>query len=182
MGRLSGELTQATLRKAGQRGLHRQLQAIDQVWAEIRQAIEGLELPGGRVRLYQDGLPVCGRENEIVEELARAGSINHQLLRGLMARGATLMGTESAELLLQEYDLARESLEPPDPRRAGVAARRRQALGQALLQQRDRYIAQRINATLQPGETGIIFLGMLHSPANFLDKDIRVIFPLKGRR
>jgi hypothetical protein len=182
MGRFSGELTQATLRRAGQRGLHRKLQAIDQVWADIRNAIEDLDLPFDRVRVYQDGLPVCGREAEIAAELARAGSVNHQLLLLLKSRGAVLMGTEAPELLLREYDLARDSLAAGSPRRPGTDTRQRQGLAQRLLQERDRYIAQRINATLEPGEVGMLFLGMLHSPTPFLDPDIKIIFPLERLR
>jgi DNA-binding response OmpR family regulator len=41
-------------------------------------------------------LPVCGRDLEIVAELAKAGSRNHPLLLRLKGRGALLMGTESA--------------------------------------------------------------------------------------
>jgi hypothetical protein len=182
MGRFSGELTQATLMRAGQRGLHRKLQAIDRVWADIRNAIEALELPFERVRVYQDGLPVCGREAEITAELARAGSVNHQLLMLLQSRGAVLMGTESPELLLREYDQARESLAAGSPRRVGTEAGQRQASAQRLLQERDRFIAQRINATLEPGEMGMLFLGLLHSPTPFLDPDIKIIFPLERLR
>lgn len=68
-------------------------------------------LPYPRVRLYQDGLPVCGREVEITTDLARAGSRNHQLLLRVMERDATLMGTESAELLVRDYRLIKQMLE-----------------------------------------------------------------------
>jgi signal transduction histidine kinase len=62
------------------------------------------------VRLYQDGLPVCGREEEIVRDLAGSGSQNHQILLELIARGARLTGSESPSLLLEEYELARQLL------------------------------------------------------------------------
>jgi hypothetical protein len=179
MGRLSGELTKATLKRGGQRGLHRKLQAIDQVWVDIRRAIEALDLAFNRVRVYQDGLPVCGREAEICAELARAGSINYQLLLFLQSRGAVLMGTESPELLLQEYDQLRDSLAAASLRRGGNPERKRQTLAQNLLKERDRYIAHCINTTLKLGETGILFLGMLHSPTPFLDPDIKIIYPLE---
>ena len=78
------------------------------------------------------------------------------------------MGTESGDLLVQEYQLAKQSLTTRPPRAAGVAALRR-ALGAALLQRRDQFMAQRINDTLKRGETGILFLGMLHSLEQYLD-------------
>ena len=94
-----------------------------------------------------------------------------------MDQGATIMGTESGDLLVQEYQLAKQSLAARPPRAAGVAARRR-ALAEALLQRRDRFIAQRLNDTLKPDETGIIFLGMLHSLERYLQEDFEVIYPL----
>jgi len=133
------------------------------------------------VRLYQDGLPVCGREAEIVADLAQKGSRNHQLLLRLMAQGAILMGTESGELLLQEYQLARQALTSRTPRAAELAARRR-SRGEALLEQRDRFIARRIHETLQKGEAGLLFVGMLHAVERFLPKDIKVVYPCRRPR
>ena len=159
----------------------RKTAAIDLIWTEIEAAIDALALSFDRVRLYQDGLPVCGREAEIVTELAQAGSRNHQLLLRLMAQGAVLMGTESGDLLVQEYQLAKQSLTTRPPRAAGLAASRR-ASSEALLQRRDQFIAQRINETLKTGETGILFLGMLHSLERYLHPDIKVIYPLHRPR
>ena len=181
MGALNESVARATLEKTGRAGLARKTAAIDQIWTEIEAAINALALSFDRVRLYQDGLPVCGREVEIVTELARAGSRNHQLLLRLMAQGAMLMGTEEGDLLVQEYQLARQSLTTRPPRAAGVAASRR-ALSQALLLRRDQFIARRINETLKNGETGILFLGMLHSLERHLHPDVLVIYPLRRSR
>jgi hypothetical protein len=181
MGALKESMARATLEKMGRAGLAHRIAAIDKMWTEIEAAIEGLALSFNRVRLYQDSLPVCGREAEIVTELAQAGSRNHQLLLRRMAQGAVLMGTESGELLVQEYQLARQSLTTRPPRAMGVAAPRR-ALGEILLQHRDQFMAQRINETLKNGETGILFLGMLHSVAGYLHPDVKVIYPLRRSR
>jgi hypothetical protein len=181
MGALREAVVRETLEKMGRIGFDRKMAVIDRFWTEVEQALEALALSFESLRLYQDGLPVCGREAEIVTELAQAGSRNYQLLLRLMTRGATLMGTESADLLVQEYQMAKKSLAARPPRAAGVAAQRR-ALTQDLLQRRDRFIAQRINETLTPGETGILFLGMLHSLAGYLHQDVRVIYPLHRPR
>jgi hypothetical protein len=177
MGALQESVARATLEKTGRAGLARKTAAIDQIWTKIEAAIETLALSFDQVRLYQDGLPVCGREAEMVTELAQAGNRNHQLLLGLMVQGAVLMGTESGDLLLQEYQLARQSLTNQPPRAAGVAAARR-ALSATLLKRRDQFIAQRIHETLKSGETGILFLGMLHDVEGYLRPDINVIYPL----
>ena len=181
MGTLKESVARATLEKAGRAGLARKTAAIDQIWTEIEASIDALPLPFDRVRLYQDGLPVCGRESEIVTELAQAGSRNHQLLLRLMVQGAVLMGTEAGDLLVQEYQLARQSLTTRPPRAAGVAASRL-ALSKALLQRRDQFMGQRINETLKRGETGILFLGMLHTVEEYLHPDIKVIYPLHQLR
>jgi hypothetical protein len=174
MGEFKESVTAATINKLGRAGLARKASAVDRIWSEIDAAISSLNLPFDRVRLYQDGLPVCGRETEIVTDLAQKGSRNHQLLLRLMSQGATLVGTESAELLVQEYQLAKKSLAGHPPQAAGVAAAQKTASEQ-LLQQRDQSIAQRINDMLKPGETGILFLGMLHSLAPYLQPDIKVV-------
>jgi hypothetical protein len=181
MGALKASVARATVEKTGRAGLARKAAAVDRIWTEIEAAIEALPLAFDRVRLYQDGLPVCGREAEIVAELARAGSRNHQLLLRLMDRGAVLMGTESGDLLVEEYQLARQSLAAPPPRAAGVAGQRR-AAGRALLQRRDQFMAQRINDTLKSGETGILFLGMLHAVERYLNPDVEVVCPLHRPR
>jgi hypothetical protein len=181
MGGLQESVARATLQKVGPAGVARKTAAIDRTWTAIEVAIDTLPLSLDRVRLYQDGLPVCGRETEIVTELAQAGSRNHQLLLRLMAQGAVLMGTEDSDLLVQEYQLARQSLTTRPPRAAGLAASRR-ALSQALLQHRDQFIARRIHATLKSGETGILFLGLLHSLEGYLHPDVKVIYPLHRSR
>lgn len=178
MGALSESVRRATLQKLGEKGWKRKVNLIDKIWTEIEKVIDGLAFSFEKVRLYQDGLPVCGRETEIVTELAKVGSRNHQLLLRLTERGATIMGTESSEFLVEEYELVKQNLAGGDTLKvAGVAARKK-ALSDSLLKRRDQYIADRINGTLRGGETGILFLGMLHSLRNWFDKDIRVIYPI----
>lgn len=137
--------------------------------------MERLPIVGGETRVYQDGLPVCAHEARIISELAEAGSRNYKLLLRLESRGAMLMGTENPDLLVEEYQLAVTGLNSGG---AG-GARQRELRGAALLEERDRYIAARINSTLQPGETGVLFLGMLHSVQPYLDRDINIVYPIK---
>ena len=180
MGGLSESIQRLKIRRLGRTGWARTVNRIEELWIRIERVIESLALPYERVRLYQDGLPVCGREAEIVEELAKAGSRNHRLLLRLRGKGATLMGTESSELLVEEYQLVQEDLahgKSPVARRVGAS---RKTLRDSLLKRRDQYIGRRISDTLLMGETGIIFLGMLHSLRPWLDEDIRVLFPMRA--
>ena len=102
-----------------------------ELWNDIRRAIEALGLDFRRVRIYQDGLPVCGKEEQIVRELAGAGSLNHQLVLELAGKGAALVGTEDPQLLIREYHLQRRRMQrrrgPCGP--AVVARRGRRAAG-----------------------------------------------------
>ena len=182
LGALREAVAREAQRRLGPRGWQHKVRAMEQVWTEIERVLKGLKLSYDQVRLYQDGLPVCGREAAIVAELARAGSRNHQILESLMAKGATLMGTESWDLLQEEYRLARESLASPSPTGAAAPAAARPP-GESLevLKLRDRFMAQRINGTLNEGETGILFVGRLHAVDRHLDQDIRVIYPCRGR-
>src|SRR5208283_5347373 len=121
MGSLSPTIQSIMVQELGAKGWERNVCLIDGIWTQIEQTIDSWSLPYGKVRLYQDGLPVCGRELEIVAELAKAGSRNHQLLLRLKGRGAILMGTESAGLLVQEYNLIKQTLAANS---AATAARR----------------------------------------------------------
>ena len=142
-------------------------------WERVASWVDTLPsaLPG--FRLYQDGLPVCGSEDRIVAELADKGSRNYRLLTRLMQRGAVLMGTESPNLLREEYELVQqllaESRVPPTHNPAELLARR------------DGFIALRIAQTLLPGETGILFIGALHRVAPLLPSDIQTSYPLAPR-
>lgn len=178
MGALGEAIRRLSIEKLGQQEWERNVEAIGQLWAVIRAAIEEWDLPYPRVRLYQDGLPNCGREVEIVADLAGAGSPNHQLLLDLMERGATLMGTEAPELLLEEYQLIQQVLRARDLGDAEQVESRQQALSQSLLARRDRYIAEHINQTLGEKEVGVLFLGMLHCLEGQLDGDIEVSHPI----
>lgn len=160
--------------RLGPTGLARSAATIARLWEQIRHRIDELGLPYDRVHLYQDGLPVCGREREIAAELAACGSLNHQLLLDLMARGAKLHGTEAPELLVQEYQLARRIIERAGQSPFGASAQERRASA-TLLARRDAHIGRRISETLGPGETGIVFLGMLHCLDGLLDPDIEVV-------
>ena len=163
----------------GRQGLKHSATVVDKKWEELERVVSNLPVSPGTVRVYQDGLPVCGHEREIVSELALAGHRNHRLLLELEARGALLMGTESPELLVEEYQLARAALA------SGAAVRtevRQKQLRDTLLEKRDRFVGDRINRTLGAGERGILFMGMFHEVARYLDPDIEVVYPLGSPR
>lgn len=178
MGDLSDSVRRATVKTLGEKSMRQKNQVVNRMWAAIEEAIDDLDLLFEKVRLYQDGLPVCGREVDIVKDLANSGSRNHRLLERLMDKGATLMGTESAELLLEEYRLIKQSVSLQHQDTGDETSLDLKRRADLLLRKRDQFIAQRINSTLIPGETGIIFLGMLHNPAKYVDTTISIVYPI----
>lgn len=151
------------------------VRAVEAFWDEVRRTVLGLEAASGRLKLYQDGLPVCGKEEAIVRDLAASGSRNHRLLVELIGRGAELVGTESPELLVEEYRMAVQLMGGASTPAAPDAAARFEAGSRALLERRDRFIAGRVDATLEPGRTGLIFLGLLHRLDGLLPPDVELV-------
>lgn len=165
LGELLSPVREATIVAHGAEAWRRKRELVAAMWTRIRRWADSLPRDLSRWKLYQDGLPLCGKENDIVRDLASRGSVNHQLLLELISRGATLVGTESPELLLREYELVRQALS------GGVGLAKR---GRDLLLERDRFIAARIDATLDQGAPGIVFIGALHALAPVLPTDIIV--------
>jgi hypothetical protein len=177
MGSFNEQAKQEYVHKYGLAKWEQHLEVIHGLWTGIRQLtyqlLEALALPYPRIRLYQDGLPECGREEELVKEIAGRGSKNHQLLLDLMQKGAKLMGTESPDLLIRELTLLRAGLTaPPMPEQADPAPVIEES--SKLLAERDHYIAQRINDTLCADEIGFLFLGLAHSVEALLHPDIQI--------
>ena len=151
-------------------------QAIHEFWQGLTDRVTGLQLDYQRTCVYQDGLPVCGKERQIVADLAEQGSQNHRLVLTLLERGAALVGTESPKLLLDEYQLLQQVFSAPEgeQRDAAVAAYRQRA-GE-LLAERDDYIRHRIVATLPDGGIGVLFIGLTHQADQGLPNDMQVTY------
>jgi hypothetical protein len=172
LGRMAEEIRGQYIATLGAEAWSRRTSAVDAMWAGVRQKLLALPLSWNAVRLYQDGLPVCGREPDIVRDVAATGSENHRLLLELMGRGAVLVGTESPELLLREYRRVQALVQAARAGAEGVAALEQE--GQALLRERDAFMARRILTTLEQGETGIVFCGLLHRIDELIGDDLEV--------
>jgi len=178
MGTLSESFRKITLQKLGARVWHQKVNLVDRFWTTVEDTLNSLSDVYEQTRLYQDGVPVCGKELDIGKELAKNGSLNHQLLVRLIEKGATIMGTESPDLLIEEYQLTHLILESGDLKEAIRMETMQKATSSLLLAKRDAFIAARIDRTLSVGETGILFLGLLHNPAVLLPSDIKVLYPM----
>lgn len=176
MGSQAEALKQESIRRFGAERWAKSRQVIEEVWEGIRAKLLALTLPWERVRIYQDGLPVSGKELEIARDVAAQGSKNYQLVMEQVGKGARLMGTESPELLIREYAHIKRIAEAPFEAEREEAKRRYAAESQEILKERDTFIARRIAETLEEGEVGLLFLGMLHEVDRLLPEGIQVEF------
>jgi len=198
VGSLSGALQRAYIARYGVKKWRQHRRAVDALWQRTRERIFSLGLDFRKVKLYQDGLPTCGNEREIVQALADSGSQNYRLLCDLVAAGSQVIGTEDPNLLLEEYHqlktqslvASRQSLEkqekkvvtsdqrPSDQRPATSDQQLATSHRDQLMADRDAYIARRIDETLQNGEIGILFMGAMHRVDDRLSPDIEVSYLL----
>jgi hypothetical protein len=165
MGSAASGYRSAFIARFGKQKWHERTEEYASIWRGILENLDAAIARHGRpysqVKLYQDSLPVCGHEAAMVAELAGQGSENHKLLASLIARGAVLMGSESPQLLITEYRLLQTQGHT-------------QEQADALLEERDRFIATRIEATLAEDELGVLFIGALHQVPRYLSARITV--------
>lgn len=174
MGSLGPVLEKASASYLGERRWARHSETVSAFWRAIREFLSSVDAE--TLRVYQDGLAAEGElGRKVVEEAARRGSNNHRILLELMGRGAELRRTEDIDLLLEER---RQVLNATggDSEGHGVIDRPEyQRKKEKLADQRDRFVAERINETLKPGETGLLFMGADHDVLSHLAGDIIVI-------
>lgn len=149
--------------------------AFDEMWLGIAAKIEALDLPWKRTRIYQDGVPVCGYEAELVTRLAEGGCRNFLFIAGLLRAGAMIEGTEDWNLLLTECDLLNDFMTRNETADDAKANQEYQIQSQKLLARRDRFIFDRIKSTLKKGELSLVFMGILHDLDKLLEKEYKVV-------
>ena len=175
LGPIQERVRQAYIEKGGEEAWKASREAVAQFWNAVEEAMDHLPLDYTKLRLYQDGLPVCGQEERIVRDLAQQGGANYRILLKLAERGARIEGTEDPDLLRREYELIMGGLSAGVGDVAGQTdTAETAAVFRDLLERRDRFIALRIEKTLQAGEMGILFLGALHCAATMLPDTIQV--------
>lgn len=168
MGTMLDLIKKEYLAKYGEEKWQQHLMAINSMWDGIREKIFNLNLPYKRTRIYQDGLPVCGKEIEIVREIAMKGSLNHKIILDLVMLGAKLEGTEDPDLLAQEYNNLKKLCQDANMKEKRSAMREYRRMAEELLLRRDKFIAKRIESTLAEDEIGILFMGLMHTVDKYL--------------
>jgi hypothetical protein len=161
LGSLSKEVTQRGVATVGEAAWTQHRETVAGFWRAVWGYCDGLDVTG--VKIYQDGMMADDEvARRIVEDAARAGSLNYQLVQRLLARGASLIKTEDLGLVKREYDSLLALTRAKSMRSKLIALAKHKFAKASLLVRRDAFIAARINETLQSGETGILFIGALH--------------------
>jgi hypothetical protein len=144
-------------------------ETVAKFWKSVAHYL--LSLDTASLKIYQDGLVAAGDVGRrIVEEAAKRGSLNHQLVFDLMGKGAELRKAEDASLLLQELRLAQEECA------AGNISNYEglKVIRAGLTEKRDKFIATTIDETLREGEIAVLFIGAYHNVHLYLPGDIAV--------
>jgi hypothetical protein len=123
-------------------------------------------------KIYADGMPNVNQS--LVDLFLRENSYSPTttIIKMLQHRGATLLGTEDPRILNNLYMLlSRVRQDVPDSAELFTQYRK------STVGPRDFSIAKRIDSSLQPGETGVLFIGMDHKVENYLNRNIKIILP-----
>lgn len=148
---------------------------IVNMWNGLDKKIFNLNLPYRIVKIYQDGLPVCGREFEIVRDVAKKGNLNHKIILKLIKKGAKLCGTEDSDLLSEEYNCLKKLYQTTNIAEKRKAMTDYRRMAREILIKRDKFIAKRIENTLTEEEIGILFMDIRHTVDKYL-KDTKISY------
>ena len=174
MGSMAKELEKKGIEKLGKEKWEENQQRIAQFWDQAEKELDALKLDYGKVRVYQDGLPIGGEIGmNIVTQTAAKGSRNYQIVQKLVEKEAMLEETESKELLIKEYQFVQAFVQAPTNKKSEAMQAYEKAKDD-LIKKRDAYIAKQIDTSLKNRETGILFIGAHHKVQNKLPKSITI--------
>ncbi len=174
MSSLAEAVTERGIHQLGEGNWERHVAIVHRFWDSIAQYC--LSLPAEGMKLYQDGLVADGEMGaKIIAAGVESGSRNYKIVDMLMKRGAKLIKTEDLKLVLEERDRILALVQAKNFRAKISAFIKYRLVKSRLLKRRDMFIAQRIDETLAPGETGVLFIGAVHNIKSRLPKDIKVI-------
>ena len=173
LGSIAPEIDKKSAEVCGKERWEKHKQTVIVFW----DVIEGFfrKLDAGNLKIYQDGLMAGGDlGRRIVEEGAKKGSRNYQIVGDLMKRGAEIRKTEDVELLKEELNQILRIAQSSSAWEKTVAHIGKEVDRETLLEKRDRFIAKTINETLEDGGSGVLFIGAFHNVVSMFAKDIKV--------
>lgn len=174
LGSLAADISNSSSKVCGEERWNRHRQTVSDFWDSITNFLVSLDATN--FKIYQDGLMADGELGlKIIEEGAKKGSKNYGIVLELIRRGGEIRKTEDASLLKEEYEYIIKLAQPKSYLQIGLAYLQYKMRKASLTEERDRFVAKRINETLQDGEIAVLFLGAYHDVLPLLSADIVVV-------
>lgn len=176
MGTMGEELKRKSVSGLGENIWQKHTDTVNGYWAAIESYFENNELYVKGIKIYQDGMFVDGEmAMKLIGDGVKSGSKNSEIVLKLINRGAVLIKTEDFKMVKAEYDGLQLIIKSKSNIKKLIQLVRYKLMKPILLRRRDRFIAATIDETLEPNETGILFIGAYHKVLKKLPKDITVI-------
>jgi len=173
LGSLAKDVTKRGIADIGEDVWEKHIAAVEKFWDAISGYFDSIDVSG--MKIYQDGMVADGEVGQkIVEEGAKSGSRNYELVARLLKRGAILVKTEDFKLVREELDRLVALTQAKSIAHKLSAFIKYKLVKDRLLDKRDKFIAKRIGESLSHGETGIIFIGAYHNIKKRLPASIRI--------
>ena len=173
LGSLASDVAKRGIASLGEEVWQKHMETVKSFWDSIARYFEKLEVSNFKV--YQDGMVADGEMGQkILEEGLKSGSRNFEIILKLIKRGAVLVKTEDFALVKKERDRLVKLTKAMTRIGKLIAYLKYRLIKNELLRKRDEFIANRINGTLNQGETGIIFIGAYHNIKKRLPEDIQI--------
>lgn len=173
LGSLAKDVTKRGITELGEEVWKEHMKRVEGFWDVISHYFDSMDVSG--MKIYQDGMVADGEVGQkIVEEGIKSGSKNYEIISKLLQKGAILVKTEDFKLVKEERDRLLAMTQSKSITLKLIALIKYKLVKNRLLIKRDKFIAKRIDETLNQGETGIIFIGAYHNIIPLLDKDILV--------
>jgi hypothetical protein len=173
MGSIAPAIESSSALVCGEERWAKHKETVAKFWENLTHYFNSLDATN--LKIYQDGLLADGElGRRIVEEGARRGSKNHELILSLMEKGAEIRKTEDTSLLKEEYKYITRLARSKSPAEKALAYAGYKFHKGRLMKKRDKFIAKTINETLKVEEVGVLFIGSYHDVAPCLARDIAV--------
>ena len=173
LGSLAKDVTKRGIADLGEDIWGKHAATVEKFWDVISDYFDSMDVTG--VKIYQDGMVADGEVGQrIVEEGAKAGSRNYELVARLLKKGAILVKTEDFKLVKEERDRLLALTRGQSITRKLIIFIKYKLAKDRLLNKRDKFIAKSIDESLSHGEIGIIFIGAYHNIKPKLPRDIQI--------
>lgn len=174
LGSLAKAIAERGTKDLGEELWRRHEEVVNVFWDTVINYFDSRE--AGGFKIYQDGMLADGEMGQkIVDEGVKSGSKNYEIVSRLLQKGAILVRTEELALVSEERDRLIKITQAKTVPRKLLLLIKYKLTKNRLLNKRDKFIARRIDETLNQGETGVIFIGAYHNVKKRLPADISIV-------